>query len=188
MLWAGYIALSITQSISCHAPQDKVESDTDPFELRGLPHKIEITKSQIPNWVKTTNKRMVEMIEKILAAERRSLGILVNSFHELEVDYKHYFETSSGMRTWAIGPVSSWLNKNNNNADENNNGGSSELELMNWLDSQEPNSVLYVGFGSMTMFPDAQLLEIAHALEQSGHPFIWVVRKRGDKGALHLKA
>jgi UDP:flavonoid glycosyltransferase YjiC (YdhE family) len=42
---------------------------------------------------------------------------------------------------------------------------------------------LYVSFGSLTRLAHAQLVEIAHGLENSGHNFIWVVRKNDrDEG------
>ncbi|RHN46595.1 putative soyasapogenol B glucuronide galactosyltransferase [Medicago truncatula] len=52
-----------------------------------------------------------------------------------------------------------------------------ETELVNWLNSKQNESVLYVSFGSLVWHPHAQLVEIAHGLENSGHSFIWVVRK-----------
>ncbi|GJM95870.1 hypothetical protein PR202_ga12653 [Eleusine coracana subsp. coracana] len=45
-----------------------------------------------------------------------------------------------------------------------------------WLDAQEPGSVVYVAFGSMTVFDAAQLQELADALLLCGRPFLWVVR------------
>lgn len=52
--------------------------------------------------------------------------------------------------------------------------------LLNWLNSKEQNSVLYVCFGSLTRFPTIQLVEIAHGLEASEHPFIWVVLNKKE--------
>ncbi|WJX82240.1 soyasapogenol B glucuronide galactosyltransferase [Trifolium repens] len=58
-----------------------------------------------------------------------------------------------------------------------------EAEWLNWLNSKENESVLYVSFGSLTRLAHAQLVEIAHGLENSGHNFIWVVRKNDrDEG------
>ncbi|CAN4095364.1 unnamed protein product [Withania somnifera] len=51
---------------------------------------------------------------------------------------------------------------------------------LSWLDSQEPNSVVYICFGSMGRLSDAQLTEIAFALEASNSSFLWVVRN-GDR-------
>ena len=57
-----------------------------------------------------------------------------------------------------------------------------ESEWLNWLNSKQNDSVLYVSFGSLIRLPHAQLVEIAHGLESSGHDFIWVIRKRCGDG------
>ncbi|XP_047953459.1 7-deoxyloganetic acid glucosyltransferase-like [Salvia hispanica] len=45
-----------------------------------------------------------------------------------------------------------------------------------WLDSQPPNSVIYVSFGSITMLTRDELLEFWYGLVKSGYRFLWVVR------------
>ncbi|XP_042016646.1 7-deoxyloganetic acid glucosyl transferase-like [Salvia splendens] len=45
-----------------------------------------------------------------------------------------------------------------------------------WLDSQPPNSVIYVSFGSITMLTKDELLEFWYGLVNSGYTFLWVVR------------
>lgn len=45
-----------------------------------------------------------------------------------------------------------------------------------WLDEQPANSVVYVAFGSFTIFNQRQFQELAHGLEVTGRPFLWVVR------------
>ncbi|OVA00784.1 UDP-glucuronosyl/UDP-glucosyltransferase [Macleaya cordata] len=47
---------------------------------------------------------------------------------------------------------------------------------LNWLDQQPANSVIYVAFGSFTIFDKHQFHELALGLENAGHPFLWVVR------------
>ncbi|CAI0464989.1 unnamed protein product [Linum tenue] len=39
----------------------------------------------------------------------------------------------------------------------------------------KPNSVLYICLGSLTRFSKPQITEISRALEESSHPFIWVL-------------
>jgi hypothetical protein len=51
-----------------------------------------------------------------------------------------------------------------------------------WLDAQEPRSVVYVAFGSFTMFDRRQFRELALGLELSGRPFLWVVRPDTSTG------
>ncbi|PWA52945.1 UDP-glucuronosyl/UDP-glucosyltransferase [Artemisia annua] len=45
-----------------------------------------------------------------------------------------------------------------------------------WLDQQQPSSVIYIAFGSLTMFNQTQFEELAFGLELSNKPFLWVVR------------
>ncbi|KAF7803073.1 UDP-glycosyltransferase 83A1-like [Senna tora] len=47
---------------------------------------------------------------------------------------------------------------------------------LNWLDQQENNSVIYIAFGSFTIFDLTQLQELALGLELSNKPFLWVIR------------
>ncbi|KAL6498575.1 hypothetical protein OROHE_026516 [Orobanche hederae] len=45
-----------------------------------------------------------------------------------------------------------------------------------WLDRQPANSVVYVAFGSFTIFDRKQFDELALGLELTNSPFLWVVR------------
>ncbi|KAG6509705.1 hypothetical protein ZIOFF_027710 [Zingiber officinale] len=47
---------------------------------------------------------------------------------------------------------------------------------LSWLDEQQPGSVVYVAFGSFTIFDRLQFQEFALGLEATGRPFLWVVR------------
>ncbi|KAK2663287.1 hypothetical protein Ddye_001861 [Dipteronia dyeriana] len=47
---------------------------------------------------------------------------------------------------------------------------------LKWLDQQPSNSVIYVAFGSFTVFEQIQFQELALGLELSNRPFLWVVR------------
>ncbi|WRX14938.1 UDP-glucuronosyl/UDP-glucosyltransferase - like 10 [Theobroma cacao] len=64
-----------------------------------------------------------------------------------------------------------------NETDRGKKASIDEQKCLNWLDSKEPNSVVYIYFGSVSNFNAAQLMEIALAIEASGQQFIWVVRK-----------
>ncbi|KAL3646194.1 hypothetical protein CASFOL_011374 [Castilleja foliolosa] len=50
-------------------------------------------------------------------------------------------------------------------------------EIMKWLDEQPDSSVVFLCFGSKGCFDEAQVKEIAMALEKSGHRFLWSLRK-----------
>ncbi|KAJ6967720.1 anthocyanidin 3-O-glucosyltransferase 6-like [Populus alba x Populus x berolinensis] len=58
--------------------------------------------------------------------------------------------------------------------------------LKQWLDDQPLSSVVYICFGSMGSFGVDQVKEIACGLEQSGHRFLWSLRKPPPKGRMEL--
>ncbi|KAF8389722.1 hypothetical protein HHK36_024241 [Tetracentron sinense] len=51
-----------------------------------------------------------------------------------------------------------------------------DLTCLSWLDKQPRCSVIYVAFGSTTIFNQHQFDELALGLELVGRPFLWVVR------------
>ncbi|KAF5740387.1 hypothetical protein HS088_TW11G00456 [Tripterygium wilfordii] len=57
-----------------------------------------------------------------------------------------------------------------------------DLTCLSWLDTQSPNSVIYVSFGSTSIFSQQQFQELALGLELSGRPFLWVVRADATDG------
>ncbi|KAL5058251.1 hypothetical protein RYX36_029855 [Vicia faba] len=169
-----------------YRPHDGLVSDTHKFTIPGLPHTIEMTPLQIPDWLREKNAA-TDYFEPMFKSEEISYGTLYNSFHELESEYEKLSKTTIGVKSWSVGPVSAWANKDDerktNRGHIEKNIGKEPAELLNWLNSKQNESVLYVSFGSLAMLGDAQLVEIAHGLEDSGHYFIWVVRKKdGDEG------
>lgn len=51
-----------------------------------------------------------------------------------------------------------------------------EPACLAWLDAQAPGSVVYVAFGSFTVFDAARFQELADGLALTRRPFLWVVR------------
>ncbi|KEH23229.1 UDP-glucosyltransferase family protein [Medicago truncatula] len=157
---SSYFSNCAEHFIMKYRPHDNLVSDTQKFTVPGFPHSIEMT-PPAASFLKI------------------SYGTLYNSFHELESDYEKLGSTTMGIKSWSVGPVSAWTNKNDEK--KANRGHIEELgkeeEWLNWLNSKENESVLYVSFGSLIRLDNAQIVEIAHGLENSGHNFIWVVRK-----------
>ncbi|GKD31395.1 UDP-glycosyltransferase 71E1, partial [Tanacetum coccineum] len=57
-------------------------------------------------------------------------------------------------------------------------------EIMTWLNDQPESSVVFLCFGSMGSFNEKQVMEIAIALERSGHRFLWSLRRPQPKGKM----
>ncbi|CAL4936058.1 unnamed protein product [Urochloa decumbens] len=51
-----------------------------------------------------------------------------------------------------------------------------DARCIGWLDARPDRSVVYVAFGSFTVFDPRQFEELALGLELTGRPFLWVVR------------
>ncbi|XVF61594.1 hypothetical protein PTKIN_Ptkin08bG0142600 [Pterospermum kingtungense] len=51
-----------------------------------------------------------------------------------------------------------------------------DTSCIEWLNKEEPNSVVYVNYGSVTVMSDHHLKEFAWGLANSKHPFLWIVR------------
>ncbi|KAK1418458.1 hypothetical protein QVD17_27603 [Tagetes erecta] len=101
---------------------------------------------------------------------RECKGVIVNSFVELEP----YGEGSvvAPPSVYAVGPLLDLKSHNNSNG---------SIEIKNWLDYQPPKSVVFLCFGTMGYFNEPQLEQIAIALEQSGHRFLWSIRQPPSK-------
>ncbi|KAM3339609.1 hypothetical protein P3S68_029478 [Capsicum galapagoense] len=103
-------------------------------------------------------------------------GDLYNSCYEIEGLYLDLLakEKSAGNKQWAIGPLNPV--KLFDRRDQ-----IKPHECIEWLDDQEPNSVIFVSFGTTTSLSDEEIQELAMGLERSEQKFIWVLRE-ADKG------
>ena len=176
---SSYLSDCAAHSVRKHRPQERLVSDTDKFTIPGFPHRIEMTPLQLADWERVPSEGS-DYFGEIFASESRSYGALYNSFHELEGDYKQLHRSIVGVKSWSIGPVSVWVNKEEGQKVEKEHKEElpEEPEWLTWLNTKQNESVIYVNFGSLTRLPQAQLVELAHGLEHSGHSFIWVVRKK----------
>ncbi|KOM34182.1 hypothetical protein LR48_Vigan02g033200 [Vigna angularis] len=100
-------------------------------------------------------------------------GSIYNTSRVIDGDYTELMEGITGKKIWALGPFNPLVIEK-----KDSEGRHSCIE---WLDKQEPNSVIYVSFGTTTTLKVEQIQQVATGLEQSKHRFIWVLRD-ADKG------
>lgn len=55
------------------------------------------------------------------------------------------------------------------------------VACMNWLKTQENSSVVQVSFGSLAIIDVEQIEQLARVLNESGQPFLSVVRETGEE-------
>ncbi|XAR54425.1 Abscisate beta-glucosyltransferase [Bertholletia excelsa] len=177
----GLFSTCCEDSVRRYRPHEAVESNDTPFTLPGLPHQVEFTRRKIPNWLMTETE-WAEFVKQKVAAEKRSYGVIFNSFYELEPGYAEYYlnKCEMGKKIWLVGPVYLFNKDEEDKAERGEKNSTDGKTILNWLNSKKPNSVLYVTFGSMFRMAPEQFFEIAQGLEASGHDFIWVARDMSE--------
>uniref|UniRef100_A0A0D9WX45 UDP-glycosyltransferases domain-containing protein n=1 Tax=Leersia perrieri TaxID=77586 RepID=A0A0D9WX45_9ORYZ len=125
---------------------------------------------------KDANLEMVsEVLAKITETVRNSMGVVINTFDDLEPAELKKIHNELGDKftvVLAAGPL--------HKLSSMHIGSSLKLRpdqrCIEWLDTQATQSVLYVSFGSLVSLDSDEFLEVACGLERSGQPFLWVVR------------
>ncbi|XP_022143977.1 UDP-glycosyltransferase 73C5-like isoform X2 [Momordica charantia] len=152
-----------------HTQQNEEEN----FVVPGLPDRIEISKSRAPPPIPQNLEEFQILLGR---AEMSSYGIVLNTFEEMEPKYVEALKNKR-RRVWCVGPVSLCNAETADKAERGKKSAIDEHSCLTWLDSQKPNSVLYVCFGSLCNLIPSQLIELALGLEASKRPFIWAIRK-----------
>jgi hypothetical protein len=122
-------------------------------------------------WNCVGNSAMKKNIFELLVRNNKSVKatewLLCNSTYELE---PAAFTLAPNILP--IGP----LLASNRLGESVGNFWPEDSTCLKWLDQQPPGSVIYVAFGSFTIFAPAQFQELALGLELCDRPFLWVVR------------
>ncbi|KZV42770.1 hypothetical protein F511_07467 [Dorcoceras hygrometricum] len=122
----------------------------------------------------TTQKIVFDVLVKTNQAVKLADWLICNSSHDLEPGAFSLFPNIS-----PVGPLLA----------RNRLGKSvgyfwpEDSSCLTWLDQQAANSVIYVAFGSFTVFDQTQFVELALGLELTNMPFLWVVREDTVAGA-----
>ncbi|GFP97445.1 scopoletin glucosyltransferase [Phtheirospermum japonicum] len=180
----GFFPLCVHNSLIMHKSHIGSDMDT-PFVVPGIPDVVTMTRRKLPNFLRDEdpNKLANQINKNSKEAEFASYGVILNSFKELERDYVEHYKSNICSKAWHVGPVSLC---NTNTIDKVGRGGGDEYDkrktILDWLSTKEPNSVVYVCYGTLSVFSAAQTHEIAAGLESCGRDFIWVVKN--EEGTL----
>ncbi|XP_049343332.1 anthocyanidin 3-O-glucosyltransferase 4-like [Solanum verrucosum] len=92
-------------------------------------------------------------------------------------DLPDRIEVTKYGRVWCIGPLCLCNNDNLDKAQRGNKTSFDKEDSLNkWLDSWQPESVVYACLGSLDCITIVQFVELALGLEESGCPFILVIK------------
>jgi len=154
--------------------RESITSKTEYFTIPGIPDKIQVTKEQLPGALSYDSK---EFGEQVRAADKKSYGVIINSFEELEKTYVRDYKKVRNDKVWCIGPVSLCNRDGLDKAERGKQASMNGHQCLKWLDLQQHKCVVYVCFGSLCNLIPSQLVELALALEDTKRPFVWVIRE-----------
>ncbi|XP_058766138.1 7-deoxyloganetin glucosyltransferase-like [Vicia villosa] len=133
----------------------------------------------LPGFIRTTNPNdvMLEFFIEVADSVHRASAIVFNTFNELESDVLQVLY-SMLPSLYTIGPLPSLLNQTGPNhlASLGSNLWKEDTKCLDWLESKEHESVVYVNFGSFTVMTPEQLSEFAWGLANSKKSFLWIIR------------
>ncbi|KAI9081231.1 hypothetical protein K1719_036803 [Acacia pycnantha] len=160
-------------------PSDLANGYLDNTVIDWIPGIKPIRLRDMPSFIRTTNPEefMLDFILGECERAKKACAIILNTFDALEHDVLQ--ELSSILPPiYSIGPLNLFTNQI---TDEDLNRIGSNLwkedsECLRWLDTKEPNSVVYVNFGSITVMTREQMIEFAMGLANSEKSFLWVIR------------
>nr|CAB3453962.1 unnamed protein product [Digitaria exilis] len=152
-----------------------------PEDIRGLEGlSCQLEMSDMPTFLTDTSypPSFLELLVNQFLGLDTADHVLVNSFYDLEPQEADYM--ASTWRAKMVGPTVPSAFLDNRVPDDMSYGihlhTPMTAECKAWLDAQQPQSVLYVSFGSMASLGPDQMSEVAEGLYNSGKPFLWVVR------------
>ncbi|CAL4993713.1 unnamed protein product [Urochloa decumbens] len=132
----------------------------------------------------------------VLLREGHHHTVLANTFDAMEPEAVASLRQLN-LDVMTIGPVLSFLDgatASEQNAPKPQSGGDLFQEdgkdYLKWLDDQPAASVVYIAFGGLSVMSRRQIVEITRGLEESGRPFLWVLRKdnRGEEYSVDAAA
>ncbi|XP_010504433.1 PREDICTED: UDP-glycosyltransferase 76F1-like isoform X1 [Camelina sativa] len=151
---------------------DEPVTELPPLKVKDLP--VTVTKEP---------EDLYRILNDMLEGAKSSSGVIWNTFEDLERVSLFDFNSKLQVPFFPVGPFhkhSDDLPPKTKNKDDD--------EITDWLNKQEPQSVVYVSFGSLAAIDEKEFLEIALGLKNSKRPFLWVVRQCMVRGTEWLES
>lgn len=152
-----------------------------------IPGMPPISLGDVSSFVRTTDPDDFGLRFNIVEANgcTKAGALILNTFDDLEADVLAALHAEYP-RIYTVGPLGSLLNHHLRDDDSFASGLSlwkQDTMCLAWLDTQQPGSIVYANFGSLTVLSTDQLAEFAWGLQTSGIPFLWSIRDNLVPGA-----
>ncbi|KAM0012826.1 putative UDP-glucuronosyl/UDP-glucosyltransferase [Helianthus debilis subsp. tardiflorus] len=183
--WVSDLALELNipcamlwvQSCACFSSYYHYEKSLVPFPSEEkpdidvqLPNMPVLKSDEIPSFLHPSTP--YPFLRRAVLGQFKNLSnnfcVLMDTFEELEGDLIKYMSQICPIR--AVGPLF------NNPLLETSSGISGDLikadDCLEWLDSKQPSSVVYISFGSIVSLSQEQVPEMAYGVLNSGVSFL----------------
>ncbi|XP_066334193.1 UDP-glycosyltransferase 73C7-like [Miscanthus floridulus] len=169
----GAFALLCIEYLYKHRPHEAVSSADELVNIPALPaFECRVSRSQLPPHFAPSTTMGCGTMQEIREFDVAVDGVVVNSFDELEHGSCALLAAATGKNVVAVGPVSLCRSPH---LDPQAMTGDAR-RVMEWLDTKESKSVVYVSFGSAGCMPPAQVMQLGMALASCRWPVVWVVK------------
>jgi hypothetical protein len=162
---------------------EDVTDDNEPVVVPGLEKTFLVTRAQAPGCFFRGSPAWQEFADYLERAQAEADGVIMNTFEEMEPEYVAGYAATRKKKVWTVGPVSLYHQQGGGGATLAARGSGTAIdadECLRWLDGKEPDSVVYISFGSIARADTKQAVELGLGLEASGHPFVWVLRNADE--------
>lgn len=150
-------------------------------KLDWIPGMKDIRLKDLPSFVRTTDPD--DLLFNFLMNEAnkvpKSTALILNTFDALETEVLNALSSMYPPPVYDIGPLNMMLNQIEDPKLKSigSNLWKEDQSCIDWLNAdKDPNSVVYVNFGSITVMTADQLIEFAWGLANSMKPFLWIIR------------
>ncbi|KAM7500069.1 hypothetical protein LguiA_024483 [Lonicera macranthoides] len=133
-----------------------------------------------PSIIKSTDPEDIMFKYSVESAMRctKASANIISTFDDLEADNVSILSAMIP-QVYTVGPLQLLLNlvpKEEHLTSIGYNLWKEESLCLEWLDSRESSSVLYVNFGSIAVMSSKKVVEFALGLANSGQDFLWIIR------------
>ncbi|KAL4614830.1 hypothetical protein ACB092_07G081000 [Castanea dentata] len=152
-------------------------------EMRGIRLK------DLPTFLRSTDENDIMFNYNFESVNNavKARAIILNTFDDLEEEVLEAIKIKYP-NLYTIGPLSILNQQLPETKLETveSNLWKEDNDCLNWLDKREPNSVIYVNFGSLIIMTSDQLSEFAWGLANSMYSFLWVIRSNLVDGGVEI--
>ncbi|CAH2064032.1 unnamed protein product [Thlaspi arvense] len=151
---------------------DELVTELPPLKVKDLP-------------VMETNEpeELFRVVNNMVKGAKSSSGVIWNTFEDFERPSLMDLNSKLKVPIFPIGP----FHKHSDNFSPSTKSTEDNVTT-DWLNKKNPQSVVYVSFGSLADIEEKEFLDIAWGLRNSEQPFLWVVRPGLVRGTEWLES